>query len=153
MTWEKGRAEIEDLLNKQHLDHVTGDAANGEFLLTAAKTRLTSAQTIAATDAVGAFELAYESVRQAATALLLQQGLRPRSEGGHIAVVEAVRAQFGEAFDFFNVMRRIRNTMEYARAPYDLEVREQERQQAISYTHQTIEAAERLLPSLPIWQK
>lgn len=105
MTWTKGRQEVQNLLDNKHLDRITGDAANGQFLITAAKTRLTSAQTIAPTDAVGAFELAYESVRLSATALRLQQGLRPKSEGGHLAVVDAVRAQFGDAFDFFNVMR------------------------------------------------
>ena len=37
----------------------------------------------------------WAAARQACVALLAQQGLRPTTAGGHYAVEEAIRAQFG----------------------------------------------------------
>jgi hypothetical protein len=48
--------------------------------------------------------------------LLAAQGLRVTSRGGHIAVQDAVIAQFGEtirAFSAFSRLRRNRNRFEY----------------------------------------
>lgn len=64
-----------------HLACISGDAANGYYLLEQGRQRLASARPIAGTDPVGAFELTYDGVRQAAVALLAQQGLRPKLEG------------------------------------------------------------------------
>ncbi len=50
-------------------------------------------------------------------ALLAQQGLRPTQAGGHIAVVDAVRAQFAGPFGALNSLRRRRNELEYPSFP------------------------------------
>lgn len=149
--WATGRREIADLLDRGHLDKITGEAANGDYLLAQARQRLDSAHTVLSIDPVGAFELAYDCVRTTAAALLTQQGLRGKSAGGHAAICLAVRAQFGERFDFFNVMRRVRNKLEYPRDPDDLLISEAEVQQAIAYAEETLDAAGQLLPLLKIW--
>ena len=49
------------------------------------------------------------------TAILLIQGLRHTSQGGHIAVEQAITAQFPEVVDFGAIrwMRPLRNQTEY----------------------------------------
>lgn len=111
MSWRQGHETITLLLRQGHLEQISGEAANGQYLIDQARQRITTAATILEADPASAYNIAYDGVRQAATALLVQQGLRPKSEGGHIAVVEAVRAQFGEPFQYFNAMRRRRNKL------------------------------------------
>jgi hypothetical protein len=43
----------------------------------------------------GGYALAYDGARKALTAILENEGLRPTTRGGHLAVFEAVRAQLG----------------------------------------------------------
>lgn len=150
--WAPGRAQIQGMLDRGYLGRVTGGAADGRYRVAEARQRIDSADKLLKTDPVGAFEMAYGGVRQAVTALLLQQGLRPKSDGGHLAIVEAARAQFGDRFDFFNAMRRTRNRLEYPDAAEDLTVEASDAAQAIAYAKQTVAAAEKLMPNLGMWQ-
>ncbi len=64
----------------------------------------------------GAYLLAYDALRKSAASLLAVQGLRATSRGGHIAVQDAVIAQFGgtvRGFRAFSRLRRNRNRFEY----------------------------------------
>jgi hypothetical protein len=92
MSWRQGHATIVLLINRGHLEQISGQAANGDYLIGQARQRIASANSILQFDRVSAYNLAYDGTRQAATALLIQQGLRPRIEGGHIAITEAVQA-------------------------------------------------------------
>lgn len=60
---------------------------------------------------------AYDAARKSLAPLLVIQGLRPTSGGGHIALNDAVIAQFGRGMGDvirpFGSMRRLRNTSEY----------------------------------------
>lgn len=151
--WSPGRAQIQGMLDKGYLGRVTGGASDGSYRVVEARQRIDSAEKLLKSDPVGAFEMAYGGVRQAVTALLLQQqGLRPKSEGGHVAIVEAARAQFGDRFDFFNAMRRTRNRLEYPDAAGDLTVESGDAAQAIAYAKQTVAAVEKLIPNLGMWQ-
>jgi hypothetical protein len=152
MSWQQGRETIAYLISRGHLEHISGHAANGQYLITQVHQRLSSASTIADDDPAGAYNLAYDGVRQAATALLIQQGLRPKIEGGHVAIAEAVRAQFGEPFNFFNAMRRRRNKLEYPQTPDETSVEPDAVREAIAYGERTLHAVEQLLPQLGIWQ-
>jgi len=49
--------------------------------------------------------------------LLAQQGLRTTQAGGHLAVVAAVRAQFGGNFTKIDTLRRRRHELEYPSFP------------------------------------
>ncbi|HEX8099598.1 MAG TPA: hypothetical protein VF660_05280, partial [Actinomycetota bacterium] len=95
MKWMEGRDAIEALLERGELQRVHPDLSGAERLISAARRHLESAQTIRTTDAEGAFAALYDAARKACAALLEAQGLRPTSRGGHIAVREAVVAQFG----------------------------------------------------------
>lgn len=151
-TWKPGREAIADLIARRHLERISGDAANGEYLLREAERRLSGARAALEADPPGAFALAYDGLRQAVTAALVQQGLRPRSEGGHIAIVEAAQAQFGSAFAPLNSMRRVRNQLEYPRNPADLDIDRVDAQEAIATAQRLIEAVGRLMPELGMWQ-
>ena len=117
--WSRGEAEIEALLATDNLQRLTGEAADGRRLLAKASTTVDTAHSVVARDPDSAFVLAYDSARQAATALLAQQGLRPTTKGGHYAVEQAVRAQFGPGFRQFGHLRRRRNELEYPQRPGD----------------------------------
>ena len=152
MSWRQGHATIVLLVNRGHLEQISGRAANGDYLIGQARQRIASANSILQIDRVGAYNLAYDGIRQAATALLVQQGLRPRVEGGHVAIVEAVQAQFGEPFRLLNAMRRRRNKLEYPQSPDDVAIEADTASEAVAYAERTIAAAEQLLPNLPIWR-
>ena len=55
-----------------------------------------SARSLTEDDPAGAFQMVYDAARKACSALLAVQGLRATSRGGHIAVRDAARAQFGQ---------------------------------------------------------
>ncbi|MBS4730567.1 hypothetical protein MSM1_20335 [Mycobacterium sp. SM1] len=151
MSWQQGRDTIVLLIRRGHLEQISGDAANGGYLIQQARQRLTTATTLLNVDPVSAYTIAYDSARQAVTALLIQQGLRPKMEGGHVAIAEAVRAQFGEPFHFFNAMRRRRNKLEYPQSPSDVAIASDAAAEALDYVERTVRAAEQLLPTLRIW--
>ncbi len=145
--WRPGEADIEELLAHHDLQLVTGTAADGQPALDRAIHTLASAQTLLDADPINSFVLAYDAVRQACTALLAHQGLRPTSSGGHVAVERAVRAQFGAPFAPYGGLRRRRNEVEYPSHP-DEHVDPDEASEAISIAESIIESAEKLLPHL-----
>lgn len=55
----------------------------------------TAAVALSSQDLSGAYQLAYDALRKSTASLLAVQGLRATSRGGHIAVQDAVLAQFG----------------------------------------------------------
>lgn len=117
--WTLGESDIEALLASGELQRLTGDAGNGERLLKKAVVTLETARSAIDRDPDSAFVVAYDAARQAVTALLAQQGLRPKTKGGHYAVERAVRAQFGQGFRQFGALRRRRNELEYPERPGD----------------------------------
>jgi hypothetical protein len=117
MTWQPGRERIADLLQAAELERVTADRVIAERLLGDASRHLaTAAAASSSGDLSGAYQLAYDAFRKSAASLLAVQGLRATSRGGHIAIQEAVLAQFGptvRVFRSFSRIRRARNSFEY----------------------------------------
>jgi hypothetical protein len=95
MTWQRGLEVIDRLLMDRELERVTPNLPVAERLLTDASAHIASGGLIASRDPAGAYQLGYDAARKAAIALLAAQGLRATSRGGHVAVQEAVQAQFG----------------------------------------------------------
>jgi hypothetical protein len=93
--------------------------------------------------------LAYDAARQACTALLAQQGLRPTTAGGHYAVEESVRAQFGTILRPFGARRR-RNELEYPLDPAD-RASVAETAEGIRAAAELIDAAAKILPNLGLF--
>jgi hypothetical protein len=117
MSWEPGRERVRELIGAEELDRVTPDLAIARRMLEDAGRHLTTArQAKVAGDLSGAYQLAYDALRKSAASLLEAQGLRATSRGGHLAVQEAVTAQFGATvpvFRSFARIRRARNNFEY----------------------------------------
>ena len=151
MTWERGRADIERLIRDGELDRVAPSREVAARLLADADAHITLASRGLADDPAGALQLAYDAARKASAALLAIQGLRATTRGGHVAVVEAVRAQFNdrggmEVFGRLHALRRRRNRTEYP----DLDspgVNEDDARQALQTAQVVVDAAKRLIES------
>ena len=102
--------------------------------------------------AYSAYVLAYDAARFACIALLAQQGLRATTSGGHYAVEQAVRAQFGDGFRPFGALRRRRNELEYPHLPADTATSE-EAEQAAGTAQRLIGAAGTLLSQLSFFSQ
>lgn len=145
--WSKGSEVIERLLDDRHLEEVPADAETVDRLITTARRHIASATTNAESDPEGALALAYDAARKTATALLGHQGLRPTSAGGHIAVVDAINAQFPgvEGLRSIDRLRRRRNQAEYP-DPRDYDpVTKDEVDDAIAAASACVNGAEKLL--------
>jgi len=145
--WTRGEAEVEQLIARRDLEPVTGAATDGMPLLEQARRTAATAASLVSADAHSAHVLAYDAARFACIALLAQQGLRVTSSGGHYAVEQAIRAQFGDGFRPFGALRRRRNELEYPHLPADSATAE-EAEQAAQTAQSLIAAAGALLPQL-----
>ena len=148
--WKRGESEVEAMLAAGELQKLTGAAANGERLLAKATVTLTTARSAVESDPDSAFVLAYDASRQALTALLAHQGLRPTTKGGHYAVERTVRAQFGAGFRQFGALRRRRNELEYPERPGD-DATQNEASEAIENAEPILTAAQGLLDQLGLF--
>jgi len=117
MSWSPGADRIRELIDAGELERVQASTDIAHRLLNDADQHIASARAIAVSgDLSGAYQLAYDAMRKAAASLLAIQGLRATSRGGHVAVQDAVNAQFGDtvrAFRAFGRLRRNRNRFEY----------------------------------------
>ena len=95
MRWQQGRARIDGMLAAGQLERVTASREHAERLLAQARAHLAlaTAGSSADLDPIGAYQLLYDASRKALAAVLENQGLRATSRGGHVAVLDAVRAQ------------------------------------------------------------
>jgi hypothetical protein len=117
MSWEAGSERIQELISSGELGQVPPDGELARRMLADAGRHLATAVAAESTgDLSGAYQLAYDALRKSAASLLEAQGLRATSRGGHIAVQDAVMAQFGSsirALRSFSRLRRARNSFEY----------------------------------------
>ena len=113
MTWQRGKSEVEGLIDQGEIERVPPSDQLAERLLTEAQRHLAAATDIADQDPTGSFQLAYDAARKACSAPLAVQGLRPTTRRGHVAVEDVVRAQFDGDFHHFQRLRRKRRDSEY----------------------------------------
>ena len=115
--WERGRAEIDQLIRQGRLTHVVANRDLAERHLAQASIHLSAASTLRDLDPAGAFTLAYDAARLALAAVLVNQGLRPRGEGAHALLLEVAIAQLEPPrqpeIREFDWMRRLRNDTQY----------------------------------------
>ncbi|MDR1213070.1 MAG: HEPN domain-containing protein [Propionibacteriaceae bacterium] len=115
--WDRGCAEIDQLLAQSRLTRVSANRELADSYLVQARAHLAAAGAVIELDAPGAFALAYDAARLALAAILVNQGLRPRGEGSHAVLIEAVLAQLEPPrqaeFREFYWMRRLRNETQY----------------------------------------
>ncbi len=117
MRWNQGRDVIDRMLADSELQRVPASRAHADRLILQARKHLVSADEICDDDPAGGYTLVYDAARKALTAVLENQGLRPTTRGGHLAVYEATRAQLdppmGQALRPFDRIRRQRHDVEY----------------------------------------
>ncbi len=143
----RGEQTVKQLIDDGRLQRISGAAANGTAWLERARRILHSAEAVATDDPDSAYVLAYDAARHAGTALLVQQGLRPTTLGGHYVVEKAIRAQFGAVFQQFGTLRRRRNELEYPTAP-GAESTARELREAFGLSAAIIDAATAIMPEL-----
>lgn len=119
MRWNQGREAIEHQLADGHLQRVPPSREHADRLLSQAHRHLVSAEQTAAGDPEGAYALLYDAARKALLAILVNEGLRPTTAGGHLAAYHAVTAQrdppMGRELRPFDRLRRHRRDAEYPR--------------------------------------
>jgi len=150
MSWEAGSERIQELISSGELGQVPPDGGLARRLLADAGRHLATAVAAESTgDLSGAYQLAYDALLKSAASLLEAQGLRATSRGGHIAVQDAVMAQFGSsirALRSFSRLRRARNSFEYPSTetpgPSEDDVKD-----AIRVAREVNEAASKILKS------
>jgi HEPN domain-containing protein len=147
MRWSAGEAEVQRLLDQGSIERVQGAQADGESWLERARRGLDAARIVAEAAPDSSIILAYDAARQACVALLAQQGLRPTTSGGHYAIEEAIRAQFGPTLRAFGGLRRRRNELEYPLYPTE-RASAAEAAEALKTADEIIDAVTRLLPNL-----
>jgi hypothetical protein len=147
MRWNVGETVVERLLEQGHIERVQGAQADGESWLERARRGLDAARIVAEAAPDSSIILAYDAARQACVALLAQQGLRPTTAGGHYAIEEAIRAQFGTGLRAFGGLRRRRNELEYPLHPSE-RASAAEAAEALETASAVIDAAAGLLPNL-----
>jgi hypothetical protein len=145
--WAQGQDDVQRLLDRRHLQRVATNPDTVQALLAAAGRHLGLARSGAQLDPEGAYALAYDAARKSATAVLGHQGLRPTSAGGHIAVVDAVRAQFPgvPGLTSLDRLRRRRNQTEYPEPRAYDPVTTDEVADAIRVANDCLGAARRLI--------
>ncbi|SEB37124.1 HEPN domain-containing protein [Paramicrobacterium humi] len=152
--WEQGRSQIEGLLQRRELERVHADSDLASVHLDQARDHLAGAHLVSDRDPVGSFQLAYDAARKALAGVLIHQGLRPTSRGGHRAVEDALRAQLdpplGRLIDRFGWMRSVRNASEYP--SFDEPIADRvDASTARSYASELIDLAERLIREMPVY--
>lgn len=156
LRWERGRDIIDGFIQQKAITQVPANRELADEYIRQAEAHLASASTIKASDAVGAFQLTYDAARKALAAILVNQGLRVRGEGGHSVLYEAVYAQLvppmGDVLSDFSWMRPLRNKSEYPNAgevPPSLSDVEEAEPAAQSI----IDVAKRVLDNMPAYGK
>ncbi len=148
MSWDRGRAEIERLLRANELQRITASDKVASRLLRDAEAHIGLAGKGIEDDPAGALQLSYDAGRKASAALLAVQGLRSTTRGGHVAVIQAVRAQFDnrgmEVFGRLDRLRRRRNSTEYPDSDSPT-VSEDDARQSLVVARNVLDTAQRLL--------
>lgn len=121
--WDKGERTVQYLVERARLESFEAEDLAGlaKALIGRAARRIetTAAAALVGGDVDGAYVAAYDAYRMAAESLLARQGLRATGgDGSHMAVEDAVAAQFAGAIpEFakptFERLRRTRHSAQY----------------------------------------
>jgi hypothetical protein len=151
MSWERGKSDVQALIDSGEIEHVQPSTSVADRLVADSQAHARLAELGIDLDPAGALQLSYDAARKACAALLAVQGLRTTTKGGHVAVIDAVRAQFNDrggvaAFGKLHRIRRRRNDSEYPSSTSP-DVAADESRQALALAHEVIEATAQLLAS------
>ena len=149
--WATGNEKIEQLLKDGDLQKVEASRDQADRLIDQAFQHLNSAATLKDSDPEGAYALLYDAARKALVACLENQGLRPTSRGGHIATIEAVRAQLDSILVGIlrpcDRMRRTRRAAEYPPSGYPI-ISQEQVEEDLPKAKQIVEKMEQVLDQM-----
>lgn len=115
--WEQGRATIDAMVTDGEVSVVVPNREWALRLIDLAEEHIEAADEVINISALTAFQIYYDAVHKIFDAILVNQGLRGTSKGGHIALQRAVNAQLvpplGDLIDHFHWMRQLRNAGDY----------------------------------------
>src|SRR5260370_34079869 len=97
MRWNQGREAIDRMLADSELQRVPASREHADRLILQARKHLVSANEISEGDPAGGSARVYDAARQALTAGLENQGLRPTTHGRDLAPYAAERAALSRA--------------------------------------------------------
>ena len=150
----KGRAEIDRMLAAGELERVQPSREHADRLIGQAQRHLDSASKTCEFDPEGAYGVLYDAARKALWAVLANQGLRPTTKGGHLAVYHAVKAQLeppmGQQLRPFDRMRRQRHEAEYPRIDTP-ELRPDDIRDDVPKIRVIVEIADRVLDNMSVY--
>ena len=153
--WAQGRDTIVRLLRDNHLEAVPANPAHVDLLLDRAERNLATVRQIQQDNPALAYDGLYDAGRFALTAILAQQGLRPTRSGGHLAVVDAVRAQLdpplGPKIASFDRLRRTRNRNEYP-VPDSQPINQHDVATGLPVADELLAIARQVIPNLPVFR-
>ena len=151
--WDKGRAEVERLIQEGKLQRIPATTYDGQTLRIP-RNHLNSAEKTIEHDLEGAYTLVYDAMRKALVALLAVEGLRATSKGGHIVIHDCLKAQLSPQADnllrAYDRMRRSRNNVEYPPVGAE-EITAEEVRDDIKTVREALPTIERLLEVLPVF--
>lgn len=156
--WKRGEQTVQYLVSRGRLETVEVEdlAASADALIarSALRVEATAAAALQAGDVDGAYVAAYDAYRMAAESLLMRQGLRATGgDGSHMAVEDAVSAQFGTQIPAFikrtfEQLRRTRHTAQYF-DPTAAPITERDAVWAIGKAEAALSGAKALLAASP----
>ena len=156
--WKRGERTVQYLISRGRLEtvEVEDPAASADALIarSALRVEATAAAALRAGDVDGAYVAAYDAYRMAAESLLMRQGLRATGgDGSHMAVEDAVSAQFGTQIPAFvkrtfEQLRRTRHTAQYF-DPTAAPITERDAVWAIEKAEAALSGAKALLAASP----
>jgi hypothetical protein len=141
----------ERLILEGKIQRIVADDFHVSQLLSTARKHNRLAQMGIATDVIGAYQLAYDGLRKAVTAVGARNGYRVTARGGHLTVFAlGERLLIGEIprdwFTTIDAIRRRRNTLEYPQEQHG-ELAQADVLDVIELADRVISAVERLLKS------
>lgn len=153
--WGQGRATVLELLRVNHLEPIPANSSHVELLLERAALNLDTVREIQQQNPAFAYDGLYDAGRFALTAILAHQGLRPTREGGHLAVVTAIRAQLepplGQQIRRFDRLRRTRHRNDYP-VPDTAPISHHDVANGLPIAEELIGIAHRVIPNLPVFR-
>lgn len=141
------------MIERRELSQVTASTELAERLLATARQHVASARLLADSDPYLAYAALHDAIRKALASLLQAQGLRATTAGGHLAVVQAIQAQFGTTMGaILRPVDRIRTTRHEAEYPGPTTyIDEDAVTDDLPKAEAVIEAAAKALPHLPVF--
>lgn len=154
--WTQGRTVIDQLVAQNRVQQVPPSRTYADRLIESARRHLVSAASTAEDDPDGCAALLYDAARKSLAAVLANEGLRATSQGGHLAIYDAVTAQLdpplGGILRPFDRLRRQRNQAEYPPIDKPLpELDPTDLSQDIAVAEKIVDVCAQVLDQMPVY--